>query len=50
MREGTGKLLDEVQDVVEQLKANGTVTEAAQPIVVVVRQRRRRSTTGFPFV
>jgi hypothetical protein len=43
MRNGTGKLLDEVQEVVDQLKTNGTVDKNAQPIVIVVRQRRRSS-------
>jgi hypothetical protein len=49
MRNGTGKLLDEVQEVVDHLKAEGTVDKNAQPIVIVVRQRRRKTNALFPF-
>ncbi len=37
-----GRLLDEVQDCVQELKANGTITESAQPVVIVVREKRKR--------
>ena len=48
IRKGEGKLLDEVQDVVAQLKAAGTVNPTAQPIVFVVRQKKRRASSLFP--
>jgi hypothetical protein len=48
MRSGTGKLIDEVQGVIEELRTAGTVSADAQPIVFVVRQRRRRMNSLFP--
>jgi hypothetical protein len=41
LREGRGKLLDQVSSVLDELKANGTIDEAAQPVIIVVRERRR---------
>ena len=47
-RKGAGKLIDEIQEVVEHLQATGGVAAGAQPIMVVVRQKRRRSGLLFP--
>lgn len=37
-----GRLLDEVQDCVEDLKANNQIAESAQPIIIVVREKRKK--------
>lgn len=47
-RKGTGKLIDEVNTVVEEMRTNGTIGTSAQPIVIVVRQKRRKR-KGFGF-
>jgi hypothetical protein len=46
VRAGTGKLMDEVKTVLDDLKANGTLSATAQPVLIVVR-RKRRKTTGM---
>lgn len=37
-----GKLLDDVQDCLEELKANGTVAESVQPVIVVVKEKNKK--------
>ena len=43
LREGNGKLMDDVKGVLEELRASGTVKSDAQPVVIVVRERPRRN-------
>ena len=43
LRRGTGRLADEVNGAIEELRAAGTVAPDSQTVVVIVRQRRRRS-------
>lgn len=38
LRAGHGKLLDEVQDCIQELQASGTIDESAQPVVVLVTE------------
>lgn len=38
---GEGPLMEEVDAVVKNLQAAGTIPEGAQPVVVVVRPKRR---------
>jgi Family of unknown function (DUF6200) len=40
LRRGTGKLLDEVQNCMQELRAAGTLAESAVPVIVLVRQKR----------
>jgi hypothetical protein len=42
LRQGTGRLHGDVQNLMNQLKADSVVTEASQAVVVVVREKRRR--------
>jgi hypothetical protein len=42
LRQGTGKLIDEVQRCMQELQAAGTVPETAQPVVILVRQKQGR--------
>jgi hypothetical protein len=48
LRRGTGRLADEVNGCVEELKASGTLSAGAQTVVVVVRQKRRRISSLLP--
>ncbi len=45
---GEGKLVDEVNGAIAELKAAGTIGASAQPIIVVVRPRRKRRSWMFP--
>ncbi len=48
LRKGTGRLTDEVNGCVEELKAAGTLSSNAQTVVVVVREKRRRMSSLLP--
>ena len=50
LREGDGKLLAEVVDMVDRLRQDGAVRDNAQLVVVVVRQRRSKAEydAGWP--
>jgi len=39
LRNGEGKLLDEVLDAVEELRTVGTISKDAQPVIVIVREK-----------
>ncbi len=42
LREGNGRLLEDVHELVNQLKADHTVADSAQAVIVVVKEKRRR--------
>lgn len=49
LRDGRGKLMDRVREVVDELRTDGTLAANAQPVLVIVRQRRRKKSSGsFP--
>ena len=35
-----GRLLDDVQECLEELKASGTVAESVQPVVIIVKEEQ----------
>ncbi len=39
LRRGEGKLMDEVEDVIQGLQADGHIAADAQPVVVIVREK-----------
>ena len=43
LRKGTGRLAEEVNSCLAELRMQGTVSSNAQTVVVIVRQRRRRN-------
>ena len=43
LREGRGKLMEEVNGLLEKLKSDGTLSASAQPVIIVVRQKRKAS-------
>ena len=36
-----GRLMDEVQKCIEELKSNDTIAQDAQPVIVVIRQKEK---------
>lgn len=49
LREGRGKLLLEVNDILDELRTAGSISSLAQPVVIVVRQRPKK-TALWPLV
>ncbi len=41
LRKGKGKLVDEIQGTIAELKSAGTISMTAQPVIVVVREKRQ---------
>lgn len=48
LTEGRGKLLDEVDKVIQELKVAGKISGSAQPVVIVVKQKAKASV--FPWM
>ncbi len=44
---GGGPLLGELESVIADLKAAGTIAEGAQPVVLVVRPKKKKDQTGM---
>lgn len=42
LRRGEGKLMNRISTVIEELKKSGTISQTAQPIVLVVREKRKK--------
>jgi hypothetical protein len=40
LREGRGKIMDQVSSIVSELRANGTIGASAQPLIIVVREKQ----------
>ena len=52
LRKGRGRLMERIDDIVDELVQNGTVKADAQPVVIVVRERSPAmpfSMAAFPF-
>jgi len=47
LRQGYGRLAEDVADAVEELKVSGVVEGAAQPVIVVVRQKKKKTAWGW---
>lgn len=47
LRRGQGKLMDEINHLVEELRTSGSIGATTQPLVVVVRQKRRTRSLGW---
>jgi hypothetical protein len=50
LREGRGKLLLQVNDVLAELRSAGSISATAQPVVVVVRQKPKNRAVLWPLV
>lgn len=42
LRKGGGKLLDQIEDHLDELRAAGVLDESAQPVIVVVAEKQRK--------
>ena len=42
LRKGTGKLMDDVDNCIQELKDAGEITESVRPVVVVVAEKQTR--------
>ena len=42
LRRGTGKLLDQVKQGVDELRTAGTISAGAQTVIVVVREKQQQ--------
>lgn len=43
LREGEGALMEEVDECLREMRASGKIDDAAQPVILVVRQKQKRS-------
>jgi hypothetical protein len=50
LRRGEGKLLDDINGAVEELKIAGTLSAATQPVIVIVREKRGKAKSLFPLL
>jgi len=41
LREGSGKLMDDINGAIEELRTAGTLSASSQPVIVIVRQKSR---------
>ena len=48
LRRGSGKLMDEINGALQELKTAGTVHATAQPVIVVLQQKRRKRSSLLP--
>jgi len=42
LRKGTGKLTGQINELLEEMREQGTLAPGAQPVVIVVREKRKR--------
>ena len=47
LRKGKGPLLEDVDDAIAQLRIDGSISEDAVPVIVVVRQKEKNPISGF---
>jgi hypothetical protein len=50
LRRGEGKLLDDINGAVEELRTAGTLSAVGQPVIVIVREKRRKTKSLFPLL
>ena len=50
LRRGEGKLLDDVNGAVAELRTAGTLSADVQPVVVIVREKRGKMKSLFPLL
>ena len=42
-----GKLMDNVQECIQELKTSETISDSVQPVIVVVREKKKRQRWGW---
>ena len=48
LRKGRGKLLGEIDDLIEELRTAGSISASAQPVIIVVKEKRKASPLLWP--
>lgn len=43
LRKGSGKLTEKIKEMLDELREQNTISAAAQPVVIVVREKAKRS-------
>jgi len=49
LRDGEGKLMDQVKSVLDELRSAGTLKSDAQPVLIIVRERAKKN-NGLGFM
>ena len=47
LRKGEGRLLDDINGAIEELRTVGTIGALSQPVVIVVREKARKTKSLF---
>ncbi len=50
LRQGDGKLMDDINGAIDELRTAGTIGPVSQAIVVIVREKRRKTKGLFPLL
>jgi hypothetical protein len=50
LRRGEGRLLDDINGAIEELRTVGTIGAVSQPVVIIVREKRRKTKSMFPLL
>lgn len=50
LRRGEGRLLDDINGAIEELRTVGTIGAVSQPVVIIVREKRRKTKSAFPLL
>jgi hypothetical protein len=50
LRRGEGRLLDDINGALEELRTVGTIDASSQPVVIIVREKRRKTKSMFPLL
>jgi hypothetical protein len=50
LRRGEGRLLDDINGAIEELRTVGTLGASTQPVVIIVREKRRKTKSMFPLL
>ena len=49
LRDGRGKLLEEVELLIDELKSDNRISESAQPVIIIVKERSKKTRSSiFP--
>ena len=50
LRRGDGKLMDDINGAIAELRTAGTIGAMSQAVVIVVREKRRKAKNLFPLL
>ena len=48
LNEGRGKLMDEVNGLLDELRTAGSISASAQPVIIVVQKKRKARSMMWP--